>query len=297
MASYRNEKNMPTWQEAREKLAKWREETARCSGDIVEMGELLLTQSNKLGDEAWVVYEQVCIAALDTGNIDLATYCIQCLSQQFPSSLRVKRLQGMQFEALARYDDAELVYESIIAADSSNALARKRRIAIFKAQDRVNDAIKELNKYLEKFMSDHEAWMELADMYVAEQNYSKAAFCYEELIMSNPHNHLYHQRYAEIKYTQGGVEAMELARKYFAQAIKLNSNNIRALYGMFMASTHLASSSKTVNSKSKRENVKYAAWAAQQLAHKYKEAKAKETEGQVPYLEKMLDTLQITAGN
>ncbi len=36
------------------------------------------------------------------------------------------------------------------------------------------------------------------------------------------------------------------------------------------ASSHLASSSKTVNSKSKRENIKYAAWAAQQLAHKYK---------------------------
>ena len=29
-------------------------------------------------------------------------------------------------------------------------LARKRRIAIFKAQDRISDAIKELNKYLEK---------------------------------------------------------------------------------------------------------------------------------------------------
>ena len=40
-----------SFSEAREKLAKWREETARCSGDIVEMGELLLTQSNKLGDE------------------------------------------------------------------------------------------------------------------------------------------------------------------------------------------------------------------------------------------------------
>ena len=29
-------------------------------------------------------------------------------------------------------------------------LARKRRVAIYKAQDRIADAIKELNKYLEK---------------------------------------------------------------------------------------------------------------------------------------------------
>ncbi|XP_072037742.1 ER membrane protein complex subunit 2-like [Amphiura filiformis] len=298
MASFRSERNMPSVQEAKEKLSKWRDETARCSADIVELGEFLIdSHPNKLGDEAWLIYEQVCIAALDTGNIDLATHCIQCLSQQFPQSLRVKRLQGMRFEALARYDEAEIVYETILESDASNALARKRRVAIFKAQDRISDAIKELNKYLEKFMGDHEAWMELSDLYVSEQNYSKAAFCFEELIMSNPHNHLYHQKYAEIKYTQGGTEALEIARKYFAQAVKLNSNNIRALYGMFVASSHLASSSKTVNSKSKRENIKYAAWAAQQLAHKYKHAKAKETEGQMPYLEKMLDTLQITAGN
>lgn len=50
-------------------------------------------------------------------------------------------------------------------------------------------------------MSDHEAWMELADLYLAEQDYNKAAFCVEELILFNPHNHLYHQRYAEVSYS------------------------------------------------------------------------------------------------
>lgn len=28
--------------------------------------------------------------------------------------------------------------------------------------------------------------------------YEKAAFCLEELVLSNPHHHLYHQRYAEV---------------------------------------------------------------------------------------------------
>ena len=36
-------------------------------------------------------------------------------------------------------------------------------------------------------MSDSEAWCELCDMYIAEQEYSKAAFCMEELILANPH--------------------------------------------------------------------------------------------------------------
>lgn len=51
-------------------------------------------------------------------------------------------------------------------------------------------------------MSDQEAWHELCDLYLQEQEYSKAAFCMEELILHNPHSHLIHQRYAEIKYSQ-----------------------------------------------------------------------------------------------
>ena len=51
-------------------------------------------------------------------------------------------------------------------------------------------------------MSDNEAWLELCDLYLKEGEFSKASFCMEELIMSNPHNHLYITRYAEIKYTQ-----------------------------------------------------------------------------------------------
>ena len=44
------------------------------------------------------------------------------------------------------------------------------------------------------FMSDAEAWMELCDLYILEQDYSKAAFCCEELILHNPNNHIYFQR-------------------------------------------------------------------------------------------------------
>ena len=49
-------------------------------------------------------------------------------------------------------------------------------------------------------MTDFDGWMELCDMYLQLQQYEKAAFCVEELIMSNPHNHLYHQKFAEVVY-------------------------------------------------------------------------------------------------
>ncbi|XP_038051353.1 ER membrane protein complex subunit 2-like [Patiria miniata] len=283
-----------SWEDARDQLKKWREESARRSAETLELGEFVLTNHRGLGDEVWAVHEQVCIAALDVGDIAEASSAIDALKAQFPQSKRVKRLQGMKLEAQGRFDDAKLVYEELLKEDSSNAMIRKRLVAIFKAQDRIPDAIKELMKYLESFMADHEAWLELSELYIQEQHYSKAAFCLEELIMSNPHNHLFHQKYAEIRYTQGGTESMEIARKYFAQAVKLNSNNIRALYGLFLAATHLASSQKGT-AKSKKDNIRYAAWASQQLQHRYRLAERKESEPQVQHLEKMIDSLQITA--
>lgn len=94
-------------------------------------------------------------------------------------------------------------------------------------------------------------------------------------MMTNPHNHLYCEQYAEVggvcrgvrhraggkqpvkidchvlliqmllchlppppqvKYTQGGLENLELSRKYFAQALRLNNRNMRALFGLYMVS-------------------------------------------------------------
>lgn len=53
-----------------------------------------------------------------------------------------------------------------------------------------------------RFMSDQEGWQELCELYLLEQDLARAAFCMEELLIHNPHSHLIHQRYAEIRYSQ-----------------------------------------------------------------------------------------------
>jgi ER membrane protein complex subunit 2 len=52
-----------------------------------------------------------------------------------------------------------------------------------------------------RFMSDQEGWHELCNLYLAESDYSRAAFCMEELLLHNPHSHLIFQRLADIRYT------------------------------------------------------------------------------------------------
>ena len=40
----------------------------------------------------------------------------------------------------------------------------------------------------------------------------------------------------QIKYTEGGENNLVMARSYFAQAAKLNPNNMRAQYGLLLVS-------------------------------------------------------------
>uniref|UniRef100_A0A8C2ZPH3 ER membrane protein complex subunit 2 n=1 Tax=Cyclopterus lumpus TaxID=8103 RepID=A0A8C2ZPH3_CYCLU len=263
------------WEEMRDKLRKWREDNCRNSEQIVDVGEELISEhASKLGDDVWIIYEQVMIAALDCSRDDLALTCLQELRKQFPDSHRVKRLSGMRLETNTQ---------------------EKRKISILKAQGKNAEAIRELNEYLEQFVGDQEAWHELSELYINEHDYGKAAFCLEELMMTNPHNHLYCEQYAEVKYTQGGLENLELSRKYFAQALRLNNRNMRALFGLYMSASHIAASPK-VSAKVKKDNMKYASWAATQINRAYKLAGrgTKESKCSMKAVEEMLESMQIT---
>uniref|UniRef100_A0A5K3F8W2 ER membrane protein complex subunit 2 n=2 Tax=Mesocestoides corti TaxID=53468 RepID=A0A5K3F8W2_MESCO len=285
-------------------LRQIRENNLRESARVVELWiSYIEPKLHRLGQEKWTLLEQVLIAALDVGNLDIAQVCLGHLRRRFPDSSRVNRLYGMCLETTHRFDEARALYSQVLEKDTTNSVARKRLIAIHKAQGRINEAIEELNKYLKIFMSDSEAWGELGEMYLAQGDYKHAAFCVEELILANPHNHLLHQRLGEIKYSEGGQENLEIARAYFAHACRLNPKSVRALYGLLLVATNLSGklSEKALTAladesngqqrdqqytlmadgsggkgkapfDSKRENQRLIGWATRQLAAIYLEA-------------------------
>ncbi|PNF28033.1 ER membrane protein complex subunit 2 [Cryptotermes secundus] len=289
--------NSMSWSEVRDLFRLWREENVRKSVEVVDLWERTLQKKmHKFGDERLLVLEQVCVAALDCNRLEVADACLKALLAEFPTSLRIRKLKALKLEALERYDEALDILDSIIKQDETNAAPRKRRIAILRARGKIPDAIKELTEYLKKhicsrFMSDQEAWQELCELYLLEQDFARAAFCMEELILHNPHSHLIHQRYAEIRYTQGGFENMELARAHYCLALKLSPNNIRALYGLFLSATNIAISAKCTSVK-KKENNKLAKWALKEINNRYEEQCGKSNE--VAALEGLMNSLQIS---
>ncbi|KAM7534810.1 hypothetical protein Aperf_G00000113789 [Anoplocephala perfoliata] len=227
--------------DALQELRLIRENNLRDSAKVVNIwSSSIQPQLYRLGREKWIVLEQVLVAALDVHALETAQTCLNHLQKQFPESIRVKRLQGMCLEALNQIDEARALYSEILDKESVDIISRKRLITTFKSQGLYNQAIDELNKYLKLFMADVEAWSELSDLYLAQGDFKHAAFCIEEVILANPHNHLLHERLAEIKYSEGGTENLELARAYFAHACRLNPMNVRALYGLLLAASNLS---------------------------------------------------------
>lgn len=281
-----------TLNQARDLLKDWRENkynNQRNSVEVVELWDTVLSSKiNKVGDERFNVLEQVSIAALDCNRIDVAASCIHTLIKEFPKSLRVRTLIVMKLEAQERYDEALEHLETILKVDETNTAARKRKICILKAKGKIPEAIKEMTDYLTKFMTDQATWQELCDLYLAEGDYAKAAFCMEELILHHPHNHLIHQRYADILYTQGGLEHLEQAASYYLLAAQLNESNTRALYGLLLCCTQLVASSKTPASKKKELN-KRLVWTTKQLKCLYEDKL-----GESEHLTELMSQLQVS---
>lgn len=138
--------------EGRDLLRSWREDNVRRSLDVVDLWDSLLSQDpDALGDEKWMVLEQVAVAAMDVHRLDVVERCLKPLKAEFDlDSIRVRRLYGMRHEMLGEWDKAIEVYETILEEDNANSSARKRKIAIHRALGKPAQAIDELNRYLKE---------------------------------------------------------------------------------------------------------------------------------------------------
>ncbi len=83
-------------------------------------GPHLFSSSPSEGD-LLALYEHVLVAALDRGDLPLAERCLQPLTARFPSSERVKRLQGMIEEARGDFINQIRFFNIIIVSIFQNS--------------------------------------------------------------------------------------------------------------------------------------------------------------------------------
>eukprot|EP00922_Rhytidocystis_sp_ex-Travisia-forbesii_P031130 GHVS01045915.1.p1 GENE.GHVS01045915.1~~GHVS01045915.1.p1 ORF type:complete len:289 (-),score=27.65 GHVS01045915.1:276-1142(-) len=193
---------------------------------------LLSNYRHLLGDELWTVMEEVYLASLEHRQDHWAKWCYKGLHTKFgDSSVRVSRLRGMGRETLMDWSAAVDVYKNILQDKPEDSLTRKRLISVLKAQRKTSECVEHLNRHLDEFIADTEAWHELADIYITECTLGRAIFCFDELVCRDPRNLFNCITYAELNYSTGNVD---ISRKYFCLACSLDPSNVRALWGLLL---------------------------------------------------------------
>lgn len=203
-------------------------------------GSVLLQNPSKLGQDLWVIYEQVCIASLHLGGVSWSAYCIEKLAGRFPTSKRVKRIYALYRESVGEWEEATTIYRDILRDTPENTYTRKRAIAMKRQQGLVSDAANTSMAYLGSFGTDKEVWHELSQLYLEAARLPQALFCFEDLLLEDPRNLYYVITYAELLFSLAQCfEHYELSRKYFCLALHLDDTNLRALWGLFFCSCQL----------------------------------------------------------
>lgn len=210
------------------------------SGLVVKYGSEVLKTPSVLGADVWNVYEQVLVAALDIGNFETAQLCLDKLDIKFPGSVRVQRLSGMLHEARGEHDKAVAVYDQVLKAQPLDEIARHRKVAVLKSRGDTGGAVRELVVLLKDRQGDLAAWKELGSLYLRLNLFAPARFCMEEMTMAQPYNHVWFTLCAEILYTMGTTDSLQLARKYYAHSVNLFPAGLRALYGLVATTQALA---------------------------------------------------------
>jgi tetratricopeptide (TPR) repeat protein len=106
--------------------------------------------------------------------MEWARLFLQIIGNKIPQTPKHMRLLAMFHEAIQDFDKAREIYNELISLNGSDFQTVKRLVALDRDRGKINEAIILLNKYLENNQQDHEAWLELTDLFLSKHNYEKA---------------------------------------------------------------------------------------------------------------------------
>ncbi|KIY49762.1 tetratricopeptide repeat domain 35 [Fistulina hepatica ATCC 64428] len=219
-----------------ERLAKYRKHHSRASEDVYRQGVKVLDADPSLASLAWAFLEQLALAAIDIGQLDIADQCLTTLVEKFPGSPRVDVLTGIRMEASEKSETALKYYGELLETDPSNAAAWKRRITVLRTNN-LEAATKELCQFVDTFYNDVEGWLELADIYSSLNQYSSALQALTHVLLLAPQNPFYFLQFAETAYT---VNDVPLAFKMFLVVVDMCETDPLAPAGSSRVPTDVA---------------------------------------------------------
>ena len=179
------------------------------------------------------------------------------MKSEFQKEPKIRRLEAQFMES--NNDPAYLEksinsYRNLIQSNVEDRTSLKRYIMMTKISldtDNLKKTVEMWNEYLKVYMDDIDAWNELSDIYIQTNNYVRAIFCLEEVILHHPNNIKYYIKIADLfcSFTNN-VDAATNAIKYYSQSI-LFKPTPRAFWGLLYALNIILKNKKSLDDKMK----------------------------------------------
>ncbi|RNF21435.1 uncharacterized protein Tco025E_03485 [Trypanosoma conorhini] len=271
-------------EQKRQLLRQHREHPSRNAKVVLLLGkDLLAGGTGGMGSaELSCIYEQVLIAALDCGRVDMALQYLAVLQKWFGrQSLRVRHLEGLCLEADGKAAEAERLYRAILKDNPSDQLSVLRLSAMLKSEGKYQRAIElletqqvytdedgERHTLLEVHRGDSLAtYRELSNLYYLCEDYRMSLHYADEAMLFDGNNYLSHTRLAELYYIVGDHKRCLVE---YAQSLRLNShaNNCRAAYGLWVTANEVVRQARSASKRSDSEQATEEAVALREWAEK-----------------------------
>jgi tetratricopeptide (TPR) repeat protein len=210
------------------------QQSSNCQSELIyRLALTLFAEGNPLLlDNKYQHLQKLLESANDFYNQNTSTFIMRLLIKQFqndPKILKHHILNLYKVEANVRGDT---MLKNLLGSDLQNRELQHVGLAYYKKNMLQNEYAEQLASYLEKNFTDHNAWVELGNIYEENLDFEKAIHCYEELLLLKPNDMRVFTKLGQLYFTQGTQSKMEIAKKYFCYVLTNQQDNLRALYGL-----------------------------------------------------------------
>ena len=253
------EKSIEYWnKENFEKYKEWLEARINLNADTSiflyeHIENFLKLYEKKLEMNSYIFKEKLFLLSLELKRVEKAKTLIKEIKAEYGFEPKVIRLYSalLEIERQGNIENVLKQYKKLILKNLNDRDSIKQYILSMKyitKKDTINDYIDYWNNYLKNYMDDQDAWNELGDTYLLCNNYNKAFFCFEELLLHNPYNYKILNKLGDIQASLDSLDGCKNAVKFYCRSLNITVNN-RAIWGLCFCFDYILNKEKKLDSK------------------------------------------------
>ena len=214
--------------------------------------------SNQIGVEENFLLKKLFFIHLETKDYKPALDLLIKLIKTFGREKPLLKMYGEEGEIDPKGGDIPMrQYKAMMLNDQNDKESMKKYIMFMKLsvdlnnKQSINDYITLWNQYLDVFMNDPDAYNELSQVYLMVNEYDKAAFCLEELLLHNPKEYKVLNKLGDIYASKNNCDDAKTALKFYSRSILIHPTP-RAFFGIQNCANIIIKKEKKLDEKTKK---------------------------------------------